>query len=104
MNKILAIIISTAAIGSMALATEPAKPLKPQMNWAGGGTLLALRIAELAHERRQHGKNRFKRSGVAAPLRQPGIRQAARHLGAGRRVDRLGAGASSKAAHLFTPG
>jgi hypothetical protein len=36
MNKILAIIISTAAIGSMALATEPAKPLKPQMNWAGG--------------------------------------------------------------------
>ncbi|MBC8066607.1 MAG: outer membrane beta-barrel protein [Chlorobia bacterium] len=36
MNKILALIVSAAAISTVALATEPVKPTKPQMNFGGG--------------------------------------------------------------------
>ena len=36
MKKILAIIVSTAAIASASLATEPAKAPKPQLNFEGG--------------------------------------------------------------------
>src|SRR5690349_17022968 len=71
---------------------------------AGRRDISTLRITELTHERRQHGKNKAKFTAIAAPLRQTGIRQAARHLGAGRRIDILRRGAARKSAHLFAPG
>lgn len=36
MNKILAIIVSAAAVSTVALASEPVKPAKSQLNFSGG--------------------------------------------------------------------
>jgi opacity protein-like surface antigen len=36
MNKILALIVSSAAVATVAFASEPAKPSNSQMSWSGG--------------------------------------------------------------------
>src|SRR5882757_4086608 len=67
----------------------------------GERDILILRITEPRHKGRQHGKDRLQLRLIAPPLRQAGLRQAPRHLGAGRRVDRPCLGATGKGAHFI---